>query len=271
MTMAALARLQSIGKQYDRSGWALRDVELDVCPGEILGIIGANGSGKSTLLRILSGQSPASSGGVMLFERPVGHFRSSELRRNLGLVTQDQALDPEMTTLETLRFFAALYGYSAADARRHIERVVEGFDLSAILPHRLARASGGQRQRVHLAVGLLQRPMLLLFDEPSNSLDPLGRSQFWTVLQEFRGTDRAAVVATHHLDEVEMHCDRVAVLSAGKLLDTASPAMLRQKTGSADLEQAFFALTGEKLSEAGADTHVTGGKRRRGTGRMHRR
>lgn len=251
------ARVRSVGKRYGRDAWALRGVTLELGAGGITALIGANGSGKSTLLRILAGAVAATEGDVELFGRAAAAFRGEELRRQVGLVGQDAALDPDMTADETLRFFAALYGVAAREAQRRIARLTAAFELEGIRGKRLAQVSGGQRQRVHLAVGLLQQPALLLFDEPTNGLDPAMRKAYWTLLRAFCGERRegaapAVVVATHDLPDAAEHADAVAVLSRGALVAAGRPADLLAQTGAGSLGDAFAALTGETLAARGA-------------------
>lgn len=241
----ALVQLQAIGKRYDRGGWALRDIDLTIRAGEVLGLVGANGSGKSTLLNILGGHSRATAGDVLLFGKPAGDWSPRALRRRIALVAQDPALDPEMTARETLQFFGALYG--DVDAAL-MPRMVADFGLDDILDIPLARVSGGQRQRVHLVLGMLQQPDLLLFDEPTNALDAMTREQFWMSVATQPDTERSMVVATHHLDEAAQHCHRLAVLSAGALLGVDTAENFQRQTGRDTFGEAFFALTGERIA-----------------------
>jgi ABC-type multidrug transport system ATPase subunit len=247
-------RLQRVGHQYGPGAWALRDVTLEIGAGGITALIGANGSGKSTLLRILAGELRSSEGEVELFGRPAGAFRTQDLRHKVGLVPQDAALDPDMTAKETLEFFAALYGVPAADARRRITTLLAAFELEPLRDQLLARVSGGQRQRVHLALGFLQSPPLVLFDEPANGLDPVLRAAFWAMLKTYCAAPPAegspkntAVVVTHDLADVAEHAETVVVLSRGALIAAGRPAEILAQTGGATLAEAYAALTGESI------------------------
>ncbi|HLG18621.1 MAG TPA: ABC transporter ATP-binding protein [Bdellovibrionota bacterium] len=247
MTVLSLARLSAVTKRFQDGTHALEGIDLEIQGGELLGLVGSNGSGKTTLLRILAGASGVTSGELYLFGQPIQSFRSRELRRRIGFVSQDPALDPEMTAEETLRLFSVLYAIPRSEKAARIDQVITGMNLQDFLPRPVARLSGGQRQRLHLAISLLQQPSLLLLDEPTNALDPNVRAQFWKLLRSFVTPETAVVVATHNLGEAEEHFDRLAILSRGVLVTIARPKELLSRPGLT-LEKAFFDLTGEDLN-----------------------
>jgi ABC-type multidrug transport system ATPase subunit len=176
---------------------AVDGVDLDVAGGTITALMGPNGAGKSTLLAMLAGALAPSSGEVkVLGERP-----TRKLFGRIAWVTQDVALDPEMTGAETLRLMAALYKTRTGD-------IADRFGIAEILMRRVSTYSGGQRRRLHLACGLLHAPEVIFLDEPTAGLDTGGVALLWSYL---RG--KTVVMATHDLGDLDAN---VVVLDGGK-------------------------------------------------------
>lgn len=251
MTGGAPARLSAVGVHYGDEVWGLRELDLELVAGEILALVGANGSGKSTLLSLLAGQRLPNQGRLELFGRAAGAVRPDDLRRQIVLVPQDPALDPELSPHETLAYFAALWGMARVEARAAISELLSLFGLDEVAERGVARLSGGQRQRLHLAIGLLPRSRLLLLDEPSQALDPHGREAFWRILARRRDPGGAVVIATHELPEAEALSDRILVLAEGRAVALGSAAEIRIQAGNApDLAAAFEHLTGQRPGAA---------------------
>lgn len=213
---------------------ALRDVTFRVPVGSVYGLLGPNGSGKTTLFRILSTLLPPSAGitkvfGVDTVENP------SQVRRHLGIVFQQAALDENLTVRENLRFQGALYDLHGAALQERIEELLTRLDVADRVDESVAALSGGLRRRVDLARGLLHEPQLLLLDEPTTGLDPAARRSFWAAvgrLREEEGT--TLLVATHLMDEAE-RCDRVGILSQGTLVANGAPTDLKADLGDETL------------------------------------
>ena len=237
--------LRAVTKQFDDQTRALRGIDLTLRSGEILGLVGANGSGKSTLLRIMAGQLAATSGELTLSGQSCADFRSANHRREIGIATQELALDPEMTVLETLDYFAALYGIARKQRPGRVQESLALLDIDSFAGRRISRLSGGQRQRLHLAVTLLQQPRVLLLDEPGSALDPRSRQSFLASLRAYCTQQRSIVIATHHLHGAEDLFDRIAILANGKLCAIDTPKQLLSQHAS--LEQACLVLAGEHL------------------------
>ena len=209
---------------------ALQDVTLDVAAGTLYGLVGPNGSGKTTLFRILSTLMPPSDGRAQVFG--LDTVASSEaVRRRLGVVFQEDALDEALTVRENLRFQGALYGLYGTDRRDRIDELLRRLGVLGRIDDTVADLSGGLRRRVDLARGLLHRPDLLLLDEPTTGLDPGARRAFWAAIERLR-TDEGTtlLLATHLMDEAE-RCDRVGILSDGALVADGAPAALKADLG----------------------------------------
>lgn len=203
---------------------ALAGVHLEVMPGERVGLLGPNGSGKTTLFRAVSTLLRPDAGTVEVD----GHDAVREplaVRRRLGVVFQDAALDRMLTVREALGLQAALVGAPAS----RVDDLLEALSLADRADSRVGTLSGGLARRTDLARGLLHAPALLLLDEPTTGLDTLARRELWGTLDALRATS-AQLVATHLMDEAE-RCDRVVVLHEGQVVADATPDALRATLG----------------------------------------
>ena len=213
---------------------ALRDVSLHVAPGILYGLLGPNGSGKTTLFRILSTLMPPSEGTATVFGRDTAD-EAGAVRRRLGVVFQEEALDDTLTVRENLRFQAALYDLHGAARRERIDTLLARLDVADRADDPVSALSGGLRRRVDLARGLLHRPDLLLLDEPTTGLDPAARRTFWTAIGRLREEEGTTLLlATHLMDEAE-RCDRVGILSDGALVADGAPDTLKADLGEETL------------------------------------
>lgn len=204
---------------------AVDRVSLDVRRGEIVGLLGPNGSGKSSTLAVAAGVIDPVSGTVTV----EGHTRAADPARfasRVGLVPQEPAIYDELTAFDNLSFFGELYGLVGSDLRRRVARALSRMKLSDRADHRVSTFSGGLKQRLNLAAALLHDPPVLLLDEPTASLDPASRDAFFADLTRFRDDGYAILLTTHHVDEAETGCDRVAVLERGKLAAFGVPSEL---------------------------------------------
>jgi ABC-2 type transport system ATP-binding protein len=219
---------EALTKRYG-SRSALADVSFAAAPGELVAVIGPNGAGKTTLLSILAGIQPPTSGRV----RAPGA---------IGWVPQQPAVYTKLSVAENLRLFARLE--KVADPEAAVARMLAQTRLAERAGEELGRLSGGNRQRVNIAVGLLAQPPVLLLDEPSTALDPRQRARLWEFVGGLAREGTTVVYSTHHVQEAELHADRVLVLADGELLFTGTPAELHATVGDGarDFEDAFVAF-----------------------------
>ena len=211
---------------------------LDLAIGDgVTGLLGPSGCGKTTLMRCLAGVQRVASGQVTIFGEPAG---SAALRHRLGYVTQSASVYNDLTVVENLRFFARVLGVDRAD----VDRAVTAVDLDSHRDQVVGRLSGGQQSRASLAVALLGSPSLLVLDEPTVGLDPVLRRDLWALFHRIADAGAAVLVSSHVMDEAE-RCDRLLLMREGRIIADGSPADIRQRTGSDDIEAAFLRVVEE--------------------------
>ena len=209
---------------------ALHELDLRVNRGQIVALLGPNGSGKTTLFRILSTIMPPQEGRAEIFGHDVATARE-QVRKLLGVVFQNPSLDRELTAEENLRYHGHLFDITGRELENRITDLLTRVDLLDRKSELVKDFSGGMRRRVEIAKGLINRPQLLLLDEPSTGLDPVARADVWRYLDEVRAKDGVTVLMTTHLMDEADRCDRVAVMDTGKLVAWGTPMELKEKVG----------------------------------------
>jgi ABC-2 type transport system ATP-binding protein len=213
---------------------ALRDVSFRVATGALFGLLGPNGGGKTTLFRILSTLVRPTEGSAYVLGADAS-AQPGAVRRNLGVIFQQPALDDELTILENLRCHGALYGLSGSALAARMDQLLAAFDLTDRRHDRVKTLSGGLQRRADLVRGLLHAPPLLLLDEPTTGLDPAARQAFWQTLGRLRRREGTTMlVATHLMEEAE-GCDVVGILDRGRLVALDTPDALRAALGGETL------------------------------------
>lgn len=194
----------------------VESLTLHVRRGEILGLLGPNGSGKSSTLAAIVGELCPTSGHIRLLGLdPIDD--SLEHRRRLGFVPQELAVFDEMTAADNLRFFGRLYGLHGSALQRKVSKTLDFVQLSEHADRLVSTFSGGMQRRVNLGCALLHEPRLLLLDEPTVGLDIRSRDAIFASLLSLRERGCAMIYTTHHLEEAERLCDRIAILHGGRL------------------------------------------------------
>lgn len=199
---------------------AVRGVSFAVAPGEIFGLLGLNGAGKTTAIECILGLRQPDSGSVSL--GGIDALAHPTLaRQRVGAQLQFAALQDKITPRQALRLFASFYA-DAVDA----DSLLEQFQLTAKAGAAFDTLSGGQRQRLFLALAVVNRPQLLVLDEPTAGLDPLSRREMHRLLRQMKAEGRSVLLSTHNLEEAHLLCDLIAVLHAGRIIAQAAPASL---------------------------------------------
>jgi ribosome-dependent ATPase len=218
---------------------AVNRVSFTIGRGEIFGFVGSNGCGKTTTMKMLTGLLPATSGEAELFGRPVDGTDGG-LRRRVGYMSQSFSLYTELTVRQNLVLHARLYHLPMEQARTRVATLIEQFGLGEHVNTEAAALPLGIRQRLSLAVAIVHEPDLLILDEPTFGVDPLARDAFWELLIDLsRNRGVTILVSTHFMNEAE-RCDRIAMMHAGRVLASGSPAELIAERCEATLEDVFI-------------------------------
>jgi len=222
---------------------ALGGVSFTARDGQITALLGPNGAGKTTLLRTLVGMLKRDHGTIAV-DGVDPEKDPYTVRANIGFLTDQFGLYERLSTREYLAYFGQLNGMASADLRRRIDEVSEMLDMDDILERRSKGFSQGQRIKVALARALLHRPRHLLLDEPTRGLDVMSTRAVRQALATLRSEGCCVVMATHVMQEVSHLCDDVIVIAKGHTVAQGSPQQLCQRTGIANLEDAFVSLVG---------------------------
>ena len=214
---------------------AVDNLNLDIPEGQFFGLLGPNGSGKTTTIHMLSTLSLPTSGqitidGVDVLRKPI------VVRKNIGLVFQESALDRTMTVYENLSFSAALYGIPRRTADDRINSLLKLFDLSDKKRSPVARLSGGMRRAVDLIRGVLHQPKILFLDEPTVGLDLPSRRKIWRFVQQLITEEKLTVILTTHYLEEATPCDRVCFIRKGRAVEIGAPQELIDRLGDEIVE-----------------------------------
>ncbi len=207
---------------------AVRAVDIDVAPGELIGFLGPNGAGKTTTLRMLTTLLTPTAGtatvaGCDLLTDPMG------VRRRIGYVGQAGGAGPNCPVLEELVLQGRLYGMTAADSQRRGSALLEQLDLTGTERRLAGTLSGGQRRRLDIAMGLMHVPGLLFMDEPTTGLDPQSRANLWQHIRALHAEHGITLfLTTHYLDEADALCDRILVIDGGHIVAQGSPEQLKR-------------------------------------------
>ena len=220
MTDQAVIRVQELRKVY-RDGWfrrrrleVLKGLSFDVLPGEIFGLLGPNGAGKTTFMKILLGIVRKTAGQATLLGLPAGDRRS---RCRVGFLPENLRIPRHHTGRTAMEYYGQLSGLPRAQIRQRSAPLLETVGLAERAGDRITKYSKGMLQRLGLAQCLLHDPQLVMLDEPTDGLDPVGRAQVRSIMQRLKGEGKTVFVNSHLLQEVELVCDRVAILDRGTL------------------------------------------------------
>ncbi|MGP1387070.1 MAG: ATP-binding cassette domain-containing protein [Thainema sp.] len=226
--MAAVV-IENLQKSYG-TVQAVRDVSLQIEPGEIFGLLGPNGAGKTTTIRCLCTLATPDAGrievsGVSVLENP------TFARQRLGYVAQEVALDKVLTGRELLELQAALYHLPKSLMRDRINQLIDLLEIGDWADKKTGTYSGGIRKRLDLAAGMLHQPDVLVLDEPTVGLDIESRSAVWSFLRQLRDNGTTVLITSHYLEEVDILADRVAIIDRGVVIAAGTPSELKDQVG----------------------------------------
>ncbi len=207
----------------------VRGVDLTLESGQVLGLLGPNGAGKSTTVGMLYGMVIPSKGFVQINSIDV-HGQGAQARRLMGVVTQDDNLDPDLNVWDNLISFARHHRITGQEAQHRAAEVMEQVDLLGRERNGVDQLSGGLRRRLVLARALLGDPQVVFLDEPTTGLDPDARQGFWKLVTQMKQGGRGVLLTTHYMDEAERLCDHLMLIQQGQIVDQGTPAELILRT-----------------------------------------
>ena len=241
----AAVSARGLRKAYDGIV-AVDGVDFTVAPGECFGFLGPNGAGKTTTMKMIYGLARVGDGTLHVLGLDVVRHRR-EVKARLGVVPQDDNLDRDLTVGENLLVHAGYYGLTGAAARRRRDELLDFASLAARASADVRELSGGMRQRVLIARALVNRPQLIVLDEPTTGLDPQARRGVWDVLRTLREQGVTFLLTTHYMEEAARLCDRLVIMDVGRIVDEGPPGELTARHRQPDLEGVFLHLTGHGL------------------------
>lgn len=224
---------------------AVDGVTLSIAPGEVFGLLGPNGAGKTTTVEILEGYRRADGGEVRVLG--LDPLRDgARLRPQIGVMLQDGGLYPGLRADELLRLFAAYY-----DDPEDPEELLDQVGLRDVAQTLVRRLSGGQRQRLSLALALVGRPRVVFLDEPTAGMDPHARAATWNLVRDLAARGVTVMLTTHHMDEAEHLCDRLAIIDRGRIVASGTPSELTR--AAARDEVGFTSVPGLPVERLAGD------------------
>lgn len=248
---SAVIKIQELVVEYPARGLrqmptaALKQLTLDVQPGEVFGFLGPNGAGKTTTMNVLLGFVQPTGGAASLFGIDV---RQPIARQRIGYLPELTYYYKFLTAEELLRFYGKIFGLGRSEADRRIDDLLKLVELENARKRPIKSYSKGMQQRVGLAQALINNPDLLILDEPTSGLDPLGRMKVREIIQRLKNDGKTVFFSSHELGEVETVCDRVAIIHQGNL---KAVGRVEEITGKhASLEKAFLEIIGFQTTPA---------------------
>ena len=232
----SIISINNVSKKY-KTKLALDNVSLDIKQGELFGLLGVNGAGKTTLIKILCGLTKKSGGTVSIngfdLDKDMG-----KIKEIIDISPQETSVANNLTVKENLEFFANIYGNNTPEI---IDNIIQTFSLEEVLDSRAKILSGGYKRKLSIAIALVSKPQILFLDEPTLGLDVFARRELWKIINKLK-KNITIILTSHYLEEIEFLCDRVAILSKGKVLKVDTIEEIKKTTNKKSFEDAFVEL-----------------------------
>ena len=263
-TIDAMISARGLRKSFDdKSGTtveAVKGIDIDVRRGEAFGFLGPNGAGKSSTMRMIAAVSPVT-GGVLriLGMDPAEH--GPAIRSRLGVCPQEDTLDNELNVFDNLYIYGRYFGIAKREVRERAEELLDFVQLTEKRDAKVESLSGGMKRRLTIARSLINRPEILLLDEPTTGLDPQARHVLWDRLFRLKQQGVTLVITTHYMDEAEQLCDRLVVMDRGVVAAEGSPLDLIREHSTREVAELRFPVgdheaTAEKVADLGERVEV---------------
>ena len=232
----SIITINNVCKSY-KSKKALDNVCLEIEQGELFGLLGVNGAGKTTLIKILCGLTRKTSGSVVIngynLDKDI-----DKIKEIIDISPQETAIANNLTVKENLEFFAHIYNKKATEITNEI---VEDLNLGEVLNQRAKTLSGGYKRRLSIGISLISQPKILFLDEPTLGLDVFSRRELWQIIKKLK-KKTTIILTSHYLEEIEHLCEKIAILSNGKIMRVGTIEEIKQITNKDSFEEAFIKL-----------------------------
>jgi lipooligosaccharide transport system ATP-binding protein len=233
---APVVEAVGLTKRYG-SRLAVDGVAFAVAPGECLGFLGPNGAGKTTTIKMVTCLVPPTSGTLRVLGMPMAPENHRRIKARLGVVQQEESLDPDLTVEKNLTVYASYFGIGARDAAERAAELVRFAELADRGNARIKSLSGGMKRRLMLARALLNDPALLVLDEPTTGLDPQARRLVWDRIRTLKRDGTTILLTTHYMEEAAQLCDRLIIMDAGRIVaEGTGPDLVQAHIGSEVVE-----------------------------------
>jgi ABC-2 type transport system ATP-binding protein len=242
MTVQNIIEVREVWKSF-KTVQAVKGISLNIPKGQFVALLGPNGAGKTTLVEMIEGIQKPDSGEITIMGK---HWKGNEdlLRRNIGLSLQETRFIDKLRVTETLQLFASFFDLG----KERVDEIIEIVGLEDKRKSFVVNLSGGQRQRLAIGIALINKPAILLLDEPTTGLDPNARREIWDILRKLKKIGQTSMIlTTHYMEEAEKLCDYIIILDKGEILREGTIVQLLVDSNS--LDDLFTTLTGRKIYE----------------------
>ncbi len=244
-----MLQIQQLSKKYKGADqFSVSNLDLIIEDREIFGVLGPNGAGKTTLISMLCSLIKPTSGSFTINGLDYNHNKQ-ELKQLIGIVPQEYALYPSLTAYENLSYFGSMYGLQGKVLKDSIDLYLDKMGLSDFANKKIEVFSGGMKRRINLIASILHQPKILFLDEPTVGVDVQSKNVIIDHLIQLNKQGTTIVYTSHHLNEAEHFCTRVAIIDHGKIIVKGNPKVLIQNNNAHNLEDVFIAYTGKELRD----------------------
>jgi lipooligosaccharide transport system ATP-binding protein len=213
---------------------AVRGIDFTIAPQECFGFLGVNGAGKTSTMKMIYCRTTKSAGELRVLGMDAA-THPAQIKQRIGVVTQENALDPELTVAENIQLYASFFGVRGPAARTKCDALLRSMSLEGKAGANIRELSGGMKRRLAIARALVNDPEMLILDEPTTGLDPQARLMVWQQLLEFRDRGITLVLTSHYMEEAARLCDRLVIMDEGKILAENTPAGLVEQFAARDV------------------------------------